>query len=394
MTTPAFITQDSTFTPIQYFTALDPYYYVVDNRPITNVETNIHNTNLGVDAARRAILLESIAAAVSRKDSYTNNQYTTGFSGLPVTQVSSSSVQIGPGALYDTRPVNTAFSEQIVKTAVLTNSPIFNITAPITAGQSVIYTIEGVFLDINDTTMATSALPYVDQTNTFLPSNILAGELQLYLNATGIPATTGTQVAPTTTPGNYPLYNITMTQGSSTYTVTMHPNAPLYKGIKKAIIPIVPTSSGATMTISNNIPLYACPKSGTAGLLLPISIPESNMNPYAPITFIVTFSPTVTGGNAAFQVNYSGLTPGSAISTGATASGIEVVPVTAAAGGVQTFTTSTAVVPNTAFANFSSGLWTVNVEFLSLLFNRLPTNAADTNTGTINILSVVATQSI
>ena len=393
MTTPAFVPQDSTtFTPIRYFTAMDPYYYTVDNRPLTDIETNLHSVGQGGgDAARRAHLLESIANASSHADAYTSVGHTTGFSGLPVTQLSSSSVQIGPGAIYDTRNINTTNTQQIVKTAILTGSPIFNITAPITVGTSLVYTIEGTFLDINATTMPTSGLPYVDASNTFLPSTLMCGELQLYLNATGTPATTGSQVAPTTTPGNYPLYNITMTQGSATYTVTLHPNAPLRKGLHRTITPI-PVSPTGTAVINTYMTAYTMAHSASSSLALPLDITENNLNPYAPIKALVTFAPATASGNMVFNLVYKGFVAGEADTDAFISSSNDVVAVTSGANGFQTFNTVNAIIPNTAFAGFVGGVWTINTAYLAVALQRLGSNGSDTNTGIANIISVVLYQ--
>lgn len=392
MATQDFVPQDSTtFTPIRYYTSLDPYYYVVDNRPLQDIETNLHSVGQGGgDAARRAAVLGALSTSPLLARTFTTSTALTGFSGLVPTQISSSVLQIGPGAIFDTRAISLTIPQVVVKTALLTQSPTFNITSPISVGTSIVYTVEGTFVELTNASMASSHLPYVDAANTYLPSTLMGGELQLSLNA-GLPATTGSQVPPVTTVGKIPLYNITIAQGASTFSISLHQNAPYYRGINREARPYT-YSGGATAAVTNGINMFTCVAGSVTGVILPLTLAETSINPYNPIKVKITFNPTATGGNAVFRLRYKGFATGELTSVTGTTSGLDIIPVNVVANGVQSFTTTLAAVANTEFAGFVSGVWTINKEYLNITLERVGGNASDTNTGSINIMSVTFTQ--
>lgn len=394
MSNPTFVPQnDSNFTAIRYYTAQDPYYYITDNRPMQDIETNLKSIRSGGgDAGRRAVLISQLNASVGPLNRYLPITATRAFTGLQIVQASGTTARVMPGATFERLLIDSSFSTQTIIKQASTVVPVdFTINAPSVAGTSIVYTIEGVYTDITSATMPTSSIPYVDSTNPYLESTLLNGELKLTLNA-GTASTTGTQVPPTTTSGKFPLYNITIAQGASTYTVSLHANAPTTEGLRRTVIPVPLTSGGATQAVTNNIFSTTYVTGSVTGAILPLNLAESALSPYAPIKVKITFAPTVTGNAAAFRLRYKGLATGDLTTSSFTTGTIDPVTVTSVANGVQSYTTSLATIPTTEFAGFVSGNWVVNKEYLNIILERVGGNAADTNTGSINVLSVSLTQ--
>lgn len=386
MATPDFLAQDdATQVAIRYYTALDPYYYSVDNRPLQDIETIIKDARQGGgDSARRAAIIGALNTAAIASHLFVTPSQLKGMSGLGVVQVSDNVARILPGAVYDTRTVSQTIADVVVKQALLTKNEDFTINAPVNAGTSIVYTVEGEFVELTAATMATSELPYVDAANVYLPSTLMNGELKLYLVA-GAAAATGSEVPAATTAGRIPLYNITIAQGATTFSVTRHANAPYQKGLSARVRPV-----GAG-TVANNMEYFALPDTSTTQLTLPMTLAQENVNPFAPIKAQVTFYPTITGGNAAIRLRYKGFTSGELVTAATATTAIQAVPVSAVANGVQTLTT-TVTIPNTEFAGFVNGRWTINKEYLNIVLERVGGDAADTATGELRVIGVTLLQ--
>lgn len=386
MSTPDFLAQDdNTLTPIRFYTEFDPYYYTVDNRPLYDIEANIKAAREGGgDAARRAAIIGALNVAAVNAHLFTTPSNSRGISGLGVVQLNANTARILPGALYDSRAISQSNTEVVVKQALLTKNVDLTINAPINAGTSIVYTVEAEFVELDGVTMSTSDLPYVDAGNTYLPSTLINGELKLTL-AAGTAATTGTEQPPVSTAGKIPLYNITIAQGATTFTVSRHDNAPYQKGLANRTRPV-----GAG-TVANGVEHFALPDGSTTALSLPFSLNQAEVNPYAPIKVQFTFYPTVTGGNAVIRLRYKGLAAGELITAATTTTGLQVVPVTALANGVQTVTT-TVTIPTKEFAGFVGGRWAINKEFLNIALERAGAEASDTATGELRVISVTLLQ--
>ncbi|HXP52319.1 MAG TPA: hypothetical protein VN922_20360, partial [Bacteroidia bacterium] len=180
MTTPVFVPQDgSSLATIRYYTASDPYFYSVDNRPIQDLSTNILSLGSGSgDSSRRAVLLTELALAQSWSELFPSVGSSTQMaSGLSVTLASAGVVTIGQGAIYESESVNANLSTALIKQALLLTPFNLNVPAPSISGQSINYLVQFKINDLNSTNMATSALPYVDSTNTFLPCLLMNKEL-------------------------------------------------------------------------------------------------------------------------------------------------------------------------------------------------------------------------
>ena len=209
MSTPGFVPQNSSsLTTVRYYTQYDPYHYAVDNRPLTDLASNITTISSGGgDSARRAVLLNQLASAAVFQDLYSNANNSMVMSGLSVSYPGSNIITVNPGAVYQANATNASIAQTIVQQALLYAPVSFNLTSPSSAGNSIVYVIEAQFSDLSSANMPTSALPatFLDNTNTFLPCLLLNKELKLQLKA-GTQAPTGTQVEPSIDPGWFGLY--------------------------------------------------------------------------------------------------------------------------------------------------------------------------------------------
>lgn len=391
MSTPDFLPQDdANFTPVRYYTAQDPYFYTIDNRPLEDLESNLKSARTGGgDAARRAAALLGLNLGAVYSQLITTEGRTSAISGLGVVRLGVNAIRILPGAVYDTRSVSQTVSDPIVKQALMTKPYDFNLPSPATGGTSMVYTVEGTFVEFTDNNVSGSQLPYVDATNRFLPSTYIHGELQLSLTV-GSSDISGKEVPAPTTPGKFPIYNITMTQGSTLHKIWMHDNAP--RGIRMAReVNITGLAiGGATITAVEEAPAWKLPKAIVRGISAKAALHEHEINPYLPIRAKITFSPSMVGGVAALRLRYKTFANGD-LMTAVNSSNIEPVVVTTVANGIQVYTTSVCVQP-WEFAGYVSSKWTVNKDFLNLILERVSLDASDTNPGDINVLSVTLVQ--
>jgi hypothetical protein len=166
-----------------------------------------------------------------------------GLACLP-TAPASLSVTVGAGSITQLGPVDSLAygslaadtTDQIVKMGINLQPTTFALTAPATAGESVIYLIEASF---SETDMNPVVLPYVNAANPAQPysgpgnSGVAQNtrrieRVQLQLKA-GAAANTGTETAPAIDTGWSGLYLITVNYGQSTITtanIAVHPASP------------------------------------------------------------------------------------------------------------------------------------------------------------------------
>lgn len=174
---------------------------------------------------------------------------TTVVGGLPCTPTTPASlaVNVGPGRIYKKDSLepaawgvvdatgglaaDTDANHQILKQGLSRDVVLFNITPPVTVGQSVVYLIQAAFLEADD---AAQPKQFYNTANPNAPisknvSPARRDKCVLSLKA-GNPATTGSQTAPTADAGNVPVWNITVAYGATTITagnIVQNPGAPL-----------------------------------------------------------------------------------------------------------------------------------------------------------------------
>ncbi len=392
MSTPDFLPQDdSNFNPIRFYTAQDVYYYTIDNRPLQDLEQNLKAVRTGGgDASRRAAAMLGLNLGALYSELIATNDRTIATTGLGVVKTGNNSVRITPGAYYEMKSVSQSVADSIMKQALLTKTVEFSMPSPATGGTSLVYTVEGQFVELSQAEAASSQLPYVDPANKFSPSTYIHGELRLSI-VNGISASTGTQTAAATSAGKFPLYNITLTQGQSNYKVELHPNAPRGRLFTKAVPFTALPSAAATSTTLNDMTVLSMAATGTQGVVVSTALNKGEINPYLPIKLKITFSPEIVGGNAILQFRYKAFAFGESTGVSPVNAGTETVSVVTVADGIQTYTMALTV-PTHEFAGFVAGKWDLNKDHLKIIVERIGSSGSDTNAGSIRILSTTLTQ--
>lgn len=395
MSTPGFVAQNSnSLATVRYYTQFDPYHYAVDNRPLTDLATNITTISSGGgDSARRGVLLNELSVAAVFQDLYSNANNSSVFSGLTVSYPGSNVVTVNPGAVYQLQATNASIAQTMMIQGLLYAPVNFNLVSPSSAGTSIAYVVEAQFSDLSSANMPSSALPasFLDSTNTFLPCLLLNKELKLQLKA-GTQAATGTQAEPTIDAGWFALYTFVVTYGVTNPVVYANAAAPAVKGLLHSTTGQALTTASATAVNVAGIPAWTFAHGSTQGLAIPIPLRSQNTNPYVPIKLRLAFSGDTAGGNFALQLSYLAAGVGASTTTALTTTGIEVVAMNVSANGMQTYVTATAIVPATAFSGFVNNNWSINCEKLFVTLNRLGSNAADTNTGNLRLHDIVIFQ--
>ena len=159
----------------------------------------------------------------------------TYFDGLACTQttVASLSVLVGPGSAFAVSTVDaTAFGSLAADTNPLVKMGINEasttlgpMTAPATAGQSVVYLVQAEFTEADGNSAVLSyynsanpSVPYVGPGNTGASQNTTRNQTVTLSLVQGTAATTGSQTTPAPTTGNTGLYAITIANGQTTIT--------------------------------------------------------------------------------------------------------------------------------------------------------------------------------
>lgn len=378
MSTPAFVPQsESSMTPIRYYTPFDPYFYTVDNRPLQDIAANL--TFLGVsggDSARRATLLTQLGMSSAFAGLFDAEGGSGFVDGMDVS-LSGTTLQIGAGALYVTDAINTEISTSVVKQALSLKPTSFTLTAPTNGmGDAKDYLVQVKMGPLNQTTMETSELPFLDKDNTLLPGLLLNGEALISIKE-GVTANLGSQVTPTADVGYLPLYIVTYAVSAANNRVRLHASAPKARGAR----------AGTPLFASNTLA-----GTGTSSLNVPVSLAGQGFNPLLPIKLRVLYSVSVPNNSAALQVKYLPLSTGVATGTAYSTAGQETVAMPVSANTLAEFVTTTAAIPTHAFAGFVGNTWQVNKSMLRVTLDRLGDDAADTTNGDITVLEVQAFQ--
>lgn len=217
MSSPSFSSTPSSLTTVRLYTELDPYYYTVDNRPLQDLQTNSNSLASASDAARRGVLIEALKSSAVHAGLFGTGQSVV---GLRASVASSSTVSVTPGAMMLPGTISAGDLTPILRIASSHTTLTLNTPGPVTLGQEMTYIVQAAFTEFTNTT----SYPNFDATNTYLPSNLMNGYLTINVVA-GSQANTGTSIAPSVTPGFYPLYTVVSVSGSSPV-ITINASAP------------------------------------------------------------------------------------------------------------------------------------------------------------------------
>lgn len=386
MPTPAFVPQPATLpTAVRYYTALDPYHYTVDNRPMTDLETNILAFGTqGIDSARRANLIHELATARRNQDvlDVPSNGYVE---GLKVSY-SGGSLGIQPGSLFVLDSVYSGSSLTMVKQAILVATSGFAMTAPGGVGTSVDFLIQVRFKYL--ATSISSNIPYFDSASSFIPSGVLVGELEVS-SKSGTAAASGTQVTPTADAGWLPLYAITFINGTTNpISVRMATGAPSVRKMH-AYVPYIGSSfsNPPTSNFINGVTVPQFRDGETNSIGFGVGLRDKNPSPYLPIRLKLTYRSDAASGNIDWEGYISALNVGGLASDvlNYAVESLPANPVIARTSSNVNGTTSIVLTPE-FFGTFISNVWSVNAEGLLINLRRL--GATDSHTGNVDLLQV------
>lgn len=376
MSTPAFVPQSQdSLIPVRFYTPFDPYFYTVDNRPLQDLSANILAiSSLGGDSARRAVLLSQLSACSAFSSLFKADGDLGVVEGMGVS-FSNGSLRIGKGALYFTDVVNTEVSATVTKQALLSEDKVFALTGPNPGlGDAKDFLVQLQVRNVSQDNTPESSLPFLDVSNNFLPSLLLNGEACITIKE-GVSATNGQQQTPQVDAGHIPLYVVTYTLNAGNSTVRLHPQAPSVRRGKA----VTALSSGNVLS-----------GSGDSAVSAPVSLRSQGFSPLLPIRVRVLYTSSTGTGNVAMQVKYTATSVGSLVSGTMALAGQEVITPPAVANTLAEFTTSTAVVPTSAFAGFVNGSWQVNKDVLQVSLFRAggAGGPLDTSSGDVTVLEV------
>lgn len=218
MSTPTFQATAESFGDVRLYTELDPYYYTIDNRPLQDIVDNVSGLGSSADAARRAVLIESLNESSVLSGLFGS---TKKIIGLRASATTASTLTVDPGALFAPGNISEGDTRQVLRTAASPLPVVLACPAPVTLSREFTYLVQIKFNDFS----GVATYPNYDGANAFLPSTLLNGYLSVSIIA-GAEANLGASVAPTVTPGWEPLYTVVSAAGAALPVLTQSPSAP------------------------------------------------------------------------------------------------------------------------------------------------------------------------
>ena len=381
MSTPVFNSALTALGTVRYYTALDAYHYTIDNRPLGDLASNDGISSYAADAARRATLVESVAAGVRTQNTIGTVRYVQ---GLDASSPASNTLRIGVGSIFDPLAISAGDARVLMKQGIRPYYTDFAInTVTISGAQSVIYAIEARIVDFSGST--TNTFPFYDNTNTYLPATLFPAELQLQITP-GVAATTGAEAAPAVTGGWFQLYLVTVNGATpTTYSLIQYPSSATFNswGLTQTMLSLSNITS--TTVAVGDTPTTSFASGSTQGAFTSVPLitnaPVPVYNPYKPLKFKLLYTAGAATGNVSFRVKYKFLGSADAVTPATyTTSSTETIAVTASIGNMATYSTATAIVPS----------WgAVGKERVNLVFERV---TGDTMAGAFNVISIQAFQ--
>ena len=198
----------SFFTAIRWYTQLDPYFYSVDNRPLTDLNTNQIALAVGVDSVRNI----EMASTYALGKILSNFGSSSGFLLANKMTFSNLAITIPAGLVAVPENASTTDTTSVLKMGLM-NDFTHTFTAPSTSGFSQNILLEASFADIT----GSESLPILDTGNNQTVGGTFLGAAAINVNA-GTAAATGTQSDPTPTAGYITLARIVITNGDTALT--------------------------------------------------------------------------------------------------------------------------------------------------------------------------------
>jgi hypothetical protein len=381
MTTPTFSAASTGFTTIRYFTASDPYYYTVDNRPLTDLSANASTLGSAADAGRRAAMMAELFDAVRNHSAFGATRYVEGL------RISTTTTQatVEAGTVFEPLAVSGSDATVIMKQAASPASQVFAINSvSLTGSQSVVYAIEAKYTDFDNTVTGYSLY---DNTNTIMPSSMLFGKLSLQVVA-GSAATTGSQTAPSVTAGWFQLYLITVTGPSGTPTIAnvTYPTSPTFNswGLPTQIYALqnLPASGTTTVTVGDISTVTNFADAATSGAILQVPLltneVRTKFNAWKPVKVRIAYSPSISSNNFVARLRYAYMSATTSV-TGPSYTTLSN----------ETFSAGTAdQLSLYTFTNTIPGYAGLSADHLRIIIDRIGADGSDTNTGALRVTQV------
>lgn len=254
-------TVDQSLTPVRFYTQQDPYFYTVDNRPLTDLDANDQVLGEGIDASFSNLRLvqAELGRILGAMVGTSTGLYTATF------QINGLIFTIPRGFLTYTGQYSASDPRTVFKFAFMYNDFSYTVNTPGT-GNSKEFLVEYTFRDTKSTD---SEVPYLNDTNPFGLEGVIGGVVELRVKE-GLPATSGTQVIPSLDSGYYELATINVT-GSPT---SIAQSNITYSGNMKYLSDLKIGSSSTTTTTTTSSYVFTSLTASTSSL--PVDLSQSN----------------------------------------------------------------------------------------------------------------------
>lgn len=192
---------------IRYFSALDPYNWQVDNRPLSDLEDSINTLASGLESAINASKLNALVAGLIHQ-TIVGRARSTGYAFQPSNLVWRIERSITNGWITDD-------GKEVATIAVQVTPQNFVFSAP-SAGQKKLILIKAIYEVPNDTD-----LPYYDETQTLDAASTGFNSLVSKVGVATLSVVTNTVALadpdnyPSTSPGEIPLFHIRIDAGDT-----------------------------------------------------------------------------------------------------------------------------------------------------------------------------------
>lgn len=395
MTVPAFVPQSSsTLTPIRYHDALDPYHYTVDNRPLSDLATNIAEIGTqGIDAAKRASLIGEIADNIAFESLFGETSAIS-FFGLRVGGYSGGNLYIDRGGLNQVSPVFAGYGANTMRRGVLVGPVYFSAYPPGTAGQSIDYLVQVRIAEFLPGSV--SSFPYYESSNPYISGSTQTGELIVQVKS-GSAAPIGSQVTPTADAGFTPLYRITSTNGQESV-IELAVGAPARVRRMSQLVDYADSAPGSSAAVTNIGGMNAARFNNgvDSSIAFPVSLRHTDFCVVSPIRLRMALSSTSTGSaNVVFRLDAKAIWNGHYMGAGSSAyttSETINIPSGPDVCSMNPDGTTSLKVPPFVFAGFNNGYWNLASTTLILQLTRLGSDAADTVSGSVDLINLEVIQ--
>lgn len=220
MSTPTYKRPADDIQDVRFYTADDPYFYTIDNRPLQDLDSNQDTILAVAESARRASLINALLEAARNSGLYGEISSAKTL-GLELTEPSEDVVALSPGVIFQPLAINGLYTNTIVKAASLPSQLILDTPPPNLIAHDKYYLVQARYIDGG----TGSQSMFEDLDNVYLASTLLHGKVEVGV-LSGAEASTGTAVVPSATEGWLPLYSVKRSYGNPAATIARHGSAP------------------------------------------------------------------------------------------------------------------------------------------------------------------------